>query len=98
MFGSQEDKQLANELINSSKNYRVPYRHSKLKPPALLAFAIATGFRNIQTILQYLRKSYQMCEKFRKLGNSNNETILNNSSNFLLFPFEYVEVMACPKG
>lgn len=90
MFNSKEDRSLAESLLSSLSN-RTPYRHLEIQPKALLVFGIANGFRNIQTIVQYLRKTYQ----FRKCDNPDQIKFKQIKAHY---PFDYVEVMACPSG
>ncbi|CAH8484253.1 unnamed protein product [Heterobilharzia americana] len=54
-------------------------------------FVIANGFRNIQTVVQYLRKMYQVI-KFDRQDQTKFKAMKS------LYPFDYVEVMACPNG
>ncbi|CAH8832158.1 unnamed protein product [Trichobilharzia szidati] len=88
LFNTKEDRNLAASLLSSHSN-RIPYRHLEIiEPKALLVFAVANGFRNIQTIVQYLRKIHQVA-KFEQ------KKIKQTKS---MYPFDYVEVMACPNG
>ncbi|KAK4472554.1 hypothetical protein MN116_003796 [Schistosoma mekongi] len=90
LFSSKEDRNLAEHLLSSLPN-RIPYRHFENQPKALLVFAIANGFRNIQTVVQYLRKMYQFknCDKPGQIKFKQTRAC---------YPFDYVEVMACPNG
>nr|CAH8829806.1 unnamed protein product [Trichobilharzia regenti] len=87
LFNTKDDRDLAASLLASRSN-RIPYRHLEVEPKALLVFAVANGFRNIQTIVQYLRKIYQVAKYERKK--------LKQTKS--IYPFDYVEVMACPNG
>nr|VZI43940.1 unnamed protein product [Spirometra erinaceieuropaei] len=65
---------------------RTPYRllgNPRSQP--LLSFLVANGFRNIQTVVQQLKRAY---------------TKALSSSNPLPSPrpFDYIEIMACPGG
>ncbi|CAH8454840.1 unnamed protein product [Schistosoma turkestanicum] len=90
LFNSKEDRSLAQSLLSSLSN-RTPYRHLEIEQKALLVFAIANGFRNIQTIVQYLRKTYQSKK-------CNNLDQMRSRQIRAYYPFDYVEVMACPRG
>ncbi|CAI2724697.1 unnamed protein product [Schistosoma spindalis] len=90
LFNSKEDRSLAESLLSPLSN-RTPYRHFEIQPKALLVFGIANGFRNIQTIVQYLRKTYQS----RKCDNPD---LIKFRQIKAHYPFDYVEVMACPNG
>lgn len=90
LFNSKEDRSLAESLLSSLSN-RTPYRHFETQPKAMLVFGIANGFRNIQTIVQYLRKTYQ----FKKCDDPD---LIKSRQIKVHYPFDYVEVMACPNG
>lgn len=64
---------------------RTPYRQCGVTPKPLLVFLVANGFRNIQTIVQQLKRSYAK-------AHAKKSTLRDE------IPFDYVEVMACPNG
>ncbi len=64
---------------------RTPYRQIGASPAPLLAFLVANGFRNIQTVVQQLKRSYTK-------AHSTKQPVRTQA------PFDYVEVMACPSG
>ncbi|CAH8491798.1 unnamed protein product [Heterobilharzia americana] len=90
LFNTKEDRNMAASQLSSVSN-RIPYRHLTILPKPLLAFVIANGFRNIQTVVQYLRKMYQVI-KFDRQDQTKFKAMKS------LYPFDYVEVMACPNG
>ncbi|VDL98032.1 unnamed protein product [Schistocephalus solidus] len=65
---------------------RTPYRMLS-NPPSkpLLSFLVANGFRNIQTVVQQLKRAYTNAP-------SSTSQFLNPR------PFDYIEIMACPGG
>lgn len=92
LFRSDSDRAAAEAALNTggSRYRRVPYRHCKLESPRpLLAFAVANGFRNIQTVVRLLRLQHRS----QALPSTT-----DSHKSKQPFPFDYVEVMACPKG
>ncbi|CAL8107202.1 unnamed protein product [Calicophoron daubneyi] len=85
LFSSAADRDVAQVAVSSLPNTRAPYRQSKSRVQPLLAFAVANGFRNIQSIVRPLRLLYR-AKQNKTTGRSVN------------YPFDYVEVMACPAG
>lgn len=90
LFQTKDDRDMAVAALASNSNRHIPYRHLKLQPTPLLSFAVANGFRNIQAIVQYLRKQYTSL--------ASTESKSNRSIAPYQYPFDYVEVMACPGG
>ncbi|CAH8558620.1 unnamed protein product [Dicrocoelium dendriticum] len=84
LFASCEERDAARSALTCLRNSRVPYRSTKAEPSPLLAFAVANGFRNIQNIVQPLKLAYKRQATAK--------------SSRARFPFDYVEVMACPRG
>lgn len=91
MFPTSADCDTAKQGLNKLPNSRIPFRHTKLPQTALLAFAVANGFRNIQNVVQRLKAPHIQ----RAVGDS---TGLSSAKRSSFFPFDYVEVMACPGG
>nr|CDS32286.1 cytosolic Fe S cluster assembly factor NARFL [Hymenolepis microstoma] len=82
LFNSPEDRQTAWANVPVG---RTPYRNCGIEPKPLLVFLIANGFRNIQTVVQQLKRAYA---KAHSRKTSLREEIA----------FDYVEIMACPNG
>ncbi|KAM7535293.1 hypothetical protein Aperf_G00000102885 [Anoplocephala perfoliata] len=82
LFPNPEDCQAGRAMAPTG---RTPYRHCGATPKPLLVFLIANGFRNIQTIVQQLKRSYTK-------ANSKKSALREE------IPFDYVEIMACPNG
>lgn len=82
LFNSVEECEAADR---SAPAGRTPYRHAGAMPTPLLAFLVANGFRNIQTVVQQLKrahiKAHSRCSTVRAEA-----------------PFDFVEIMACPSG
>lgn len=73
---------------------RTAYRHigtgaGLALPRPLMAFAVVNGFRNIQTVVQQIKRGHT------KTVTSSRQT---GASVHKDTPFDYVEIMACPKG
>ncbi|VDD80330.1 unnamed protein product, partial [Mesocestoides corti] len=81
LFSSAEDCTAAKAGLSG----RTPYRHAATNPAPLLAFLVANGFRNIQTVVQQLKRAYTKAN-------------LSRSSVRAEVPFDYIEIMACPNG
>ncbi|KAM3187896.1 hypothetical protein ACTXT7_001393 [Hymenolepis weldensis] len=82
LFNSPEDCQTAGVNVPAG---RTPYRNCGIEPKPLLVFLIANGFRNIQTVVQQLKRAYSKAHSSKA---SLREEIA----------FDYVEIMACPNG
>ncbi|VDO03103.1 unnamed protein product [Rodentolepis nana] len=82
LFNSPEDRQTAFANVPVG---RTPYRNCGIEPKPLLVFLIANGFRNIQTVVQQLKRAYAKAHSRR--------TSLREE-----VAFDYVEIMACPNG
>ncbi|CDI97366.1 cytosolic Fe S cluster assembly factor NARFL [Echinococcus multilocularis] len=82
LFNSVEECEAADR---SAPAGHTPYRHAGAMPTPLLAFLVANGFRNIQTVVQQLKrahiKAHSRCSTVRAEA-----------------PFDFVEIMACPSG
>ncbi|TGZ72943.1 hypothetical protein CRM22_001786 [Opisthorchis felineus] len=89
LFASSQDCATAKQMLSSLPSSRTPYRSLKsVKPPAcLLAFAVANGFRNIQNLVQSLKNVYKV-----------RQCVENQPTRSTCYPFDYVEIMACPGG
>ncbi|GAA31803.2 cytosolic Fe-S cluster assembly factor NARFL [Clonorchis sinensis] len=89
LFASSQDCATAKHMLSNLPSSRTPYRSLKsVKPPAcLLAFAVANGFRNIQNLVQSLKNVYKA-----------RQCMENQPTRSTCYPFDYVEVMACPGG
>ncbi|KAL5969555.1 Cytosolic iron-sulfur assembly component 3 [Taenia solium] len=82
LFDSVEDCEAA---ARSAPVGRTPYRHTEATPTPLLAFLVANGFRNIQTVVQQLKRAHTK-------AHSRHSTVRAEA------PFDFVEIMACPNG
>ncbi|VDK24026.1 unnamed protein product [Taenia asiatica] len=82
LFDSVEDCEAA---ARSAPVGRTPYRHTEATPTPLLAFLVANGFRNIQTVVQQLKRAHTR-------AHSRHSTVRAEA------PFDFVEIMACPNG
>ncbi|KAF5396599.1 Cytosolic Fe-S cluster assembly factor NARFL [Paragonimus heterotremus] len=91
LFASVVDRDNAQKaLLHLNTTSRTPYRQSKAQPAPLLAFAVANGFRNIQNIVQPLKTAHK--------ANCVSQSSFGNQRRQPRYPFDYVEVMACPGG
>ncbi|KAL5109249.1 Cytosolic iron-sulfur assembly component 3 [Taenia crassiceps] len=82
LFDSVEKCEAA---ARSAPTGRTPYRHTEATPTSLLAFLVANGFRNIQTVVQQLKRAHTR-------AHSHHSTVRTEA------PFDFVEIMACPAG
>ncbi|KAF6775976.1 hypothetical protein AHF37_04546 [Paragonimus kellicotti] len=91
LFASVVDRDNAQKaLLHLATTSRAPYRQSKAQPAPLLAFAVANGFRNIQNIVQPLKTAHK--------ANCLSQSSFGSHRRQPQYPFDYVEVMACPGG
>ncbi|VDM30533.1 unnamed protein product [Hydatigera taeniaeformis] len=82
LFNSAEECETATRNTSAG---RTPYRHTGLRPTALLSLLIANGFRNIQTVVQQIKRAYA-------------KALSHHSTVRAEAPFDFVEIMACPNG
>ncbi|VEL32075.1 unnamed protein product, partial [Protopolystoma xenopodis] len=109
LFSSSEDCFLAQKILESIQGgSRLPFRHisfpatpdeshsdvpSYYHPPKpLLAFAVCNGFRNIHSIVHQLKLAY------RKKTRVDKKVCYPYTCSRSSFPFDYIEIMACPGG
>ncbi|THD19032.1 Cytosolic Fe-S cluster assembly factor NARFL [Fasciola hepatica] len=91
LFATTADCDAVKQGLDQLPNKRIPFRHSKLPQTALLAFAVANGFRNIQNVVQRLKTA--CLSQTGSYSTSSSSTYRPST-----FPFDYVEIMACPGG
>ncbi|KAA3672393.1 uncharacterized protein DEA37_0010834 [Paragonimus westermani] len=91
LFASVIDRDNAQKALSQlTTTNRAPYRQSKAQPAPLLAFVVANGFRNIQNIVQPLKTAHK--------ANCLSQPSFGNHRRQPRYPFDYVEIMACPGG